>query len=63
LIMQKCEDIFLQQSPLIINASDDQEFTARYNKMMQDLEAAGAAQVEKIFSEKFNERKAIFNWK
>lgn len=63
LISQKCEDIFIQASPRIINAASEAECISLFEKMQKDLELAGVEKVNKILTENFKRRRDVFDWK
>lgn len=53
---QKVKDIFDQAFPQMVNAASSDEVDSLYQKMLQDMEAAGLADVEKVINENYQQR-------
>lgn len=60
---QKIKDIFDQAFPKMINASSNAEVDTLYQQMLNDMEKAGLADVEKTINEKYQERLELWGMK
>lgn len=60
---QKIKDIFDQAFPKMINASSSSEVDTLYQQMLQDMEKAGIADVEKIINENYQSRLELWGMK
>lgn len=57
---QKIKDIFDQAFPQMVNAASSEEVDSLYQKMLQDMEAAGLADVEKVINENYQTRMELW---
>lgn len=57
---QKIQDIYNQNFPNIVNASDAESAMAVYEAMVAEMEAAGLADVEAYISEQYSERMELW---
>lgn len=60
---QKIQDLYSQAFPQIVNASSYDEAMNLYQQLLNDMDAAGLSDVEKIFTEKYNAKMELWGEK
>ena len=60
LIATKVDDLKKEAFPKIIMASSEEEAAALYDQLIEDIEAAGVAQIEEIMNAKYKDRMEVW---